>query len=179
MCHDPFFAQKICEEGILKISKPCSACNGFFFALVFSRLERGQDPLVLSLMIVNWLLNQSTSFEPSHTQPTFLTPDTFQVRFFNWTLWQSMEILSPSSSPADNLAITPIGCPKWQSKVWLQSQWLSSLGHALAQLRLIWQQGTNTVSQPTAVVAGSNQLALRKNYYHFCYSDLVWESKRL
>ena len=50
-------------------------CTGFFFALVFLRLERGPDPLLLSLMIVNWLLNPSTSFEP-----TFSTPNTFQVQ---------------------------------------------------------------------------------------------------
>ena len=49
-------------------------CPDFFFALVFSRLERSPDPLVLSLMILNWLLNPYTCFEL-----TFSTPDTFQV----------------------------------------------------------------------------------------------------
>ena len=50
-------------------------CTGLFFALVFLRLEKGQNPLVLSLMIANWLLNPSTRFEP-----TLSTPDTFQVQ---------------------------------------------------------------------------------------------------
>ena len=68
ICRDSFFAQKICVEGILP-------CIGFFFALVFSRLERGPDPLVLSLMIVIWRLNPSTRFEL-----TFSTPDTFQLQ---------------------------------------------------------------------------------------------------
>ena len=48
---------------------PCTHCC---FALVFSRLERGPDPLVLSQMIVNWLLNPTARFEM-----TFSTPDTF------------------------------------------------------------------------------------------------------
>ena len=51
-------------------SMPCSDC---FFALVFSRLERGPEPLVLCPMIVNWLLNPTSRFET-----TFSTPDTFQ-----------------------------------------------------------------------------------------------------
>ena len=49
---------------------PCTDC---FLALVFSRLERGPEPLVLSPMIVNWLLNPTARFET-----TFSTPDTFQ-----------------------------------------------------------------------------------------------------
>ena len=49
---------------------PCADC---FFALVFSRLERCPEPLVLSLMIVDWLLNPTARFET-----TFSTPDTFQ-----------------------------------------------------------------------------------------------------
>ena len=36
---------------------------------------RGLDPLILSPMIVNWLLNPCARFEP-----TFSTPDTFQVQ---------------------------------------------------------------------------------------------------
>ena len=64
MCRDAFFAQMICVEGMLKIS-----C----LALVFSRLERGPEPLVLCPMIVNWLLNPTARFET-----TFSTPDTFQ-----------------------------------------------------------------------------------------------------
>ena len=39
----------------------------------FSRLERGPEPLILSPMIVNWLLNPTARFET-----TFSTPDTFQ-----------------------------------------------------------------------------------------------------
>ena len=75
MCQDPFFAQKICfSEGYIENSMPSVPCTGFFFALFFSRLERGPDPLVLSPMIVNWLLISSAYFEP-----TFSTPDTFQV----------------------------------------------------------------------------------------------------
>ena len=50
-------------------------CTDFSFALVFSRLERGQYLLVLSPMIVNWLLSPYTHFEP-----TFSTSDTFQVQ---------------------------------------------------------------------------------------------------
>ena len=49
---------------------PCTDC---FFALVFSRLERGPEPLVLCPMIVNWLVNPTARFET-----TFSTPDTFQ-----------------------------------------------------------------------------------------------------
>ena len=68
MCRDPFFAQKM--------KLPCLALI-FFFALVFSRLERGPDPLFLtrSPMILNWVLNPHTHFEP-----TFSTSDTFQVQ---------------------------------------------------------------------------------------------------
>ena len=36
-------------------------CTGFYFALIFSRLVRGPDPLVLSPMIVNWFLNETES----------------------------------------------------------------------------------------------------------------------
>ena len=46
-------------------------CAGFFFASVFSRqsrLERGPDPLVLSLIIVNWLLNSSARYEQTFFQ---------------------------------------------------------------------------------------------------------------
>ena len=50
-------------------------CTGFSFALVFLRLEKGLNPLILSLRIVKWLLNPSTCVEQ-----TFLTPDTFQVQ---------------------------------------------------------------------------------------------------
>ena len=71
MCRDAFFAQKICAEGMLKI--PCLALV-FSLLWFFLRLERCQDPLVLSPMIVNWLLDPSTRFEP-----TFSTPDTFQL----------------------------------------------------------------------------------------------------
>ena len=53
-------------------------CTGFVFALVFSRLEKGPNPLVLSPRIVNWVLNPSTHFEP-----TFSTPDTFQVQILS------------------------------------------------------------------------------------------------
>ena len=67
MCRDAFFAQMICVEGMLKIS-----C----LALVFSRLERGPEPLVLCPMIVNWLLNPTAYFET-----TFSSPDTFQEQF--------------------------------------------------------------------------------------------------
>ena len=49
-------------------------CTSFFFALPFSRLEKGPNPLLLSQMIVNWLMNPSTRFEP-----TFSTPETFQL----------------------------------------------------------------------------------------------------
>ena len=51
-----------------------SALHWFFLCFVFSRLGRGPDPLVLSPMIVNWILISSAYFEP-----TFSTPDTFQV----------------------------------------------------------------------------------------------------
>ena len=56
---------------------PCLALV-LVFDLVFSRLEKGPNPLVLSLRIVNWLLNPSTRFEP-----TFSTPDTFQVQILS------------------------------------------------------------------------------------------------
>ena len=51
--------------------------SGFFFALVFLRLEKGhcQNSLVLSQMIANWLLKSSTLFEL-----TFSTLDTYQVQ---------------------------------------------------------------------------------------------------
>ena len=55
-------------------------CTGFLFALVFSRLEKGPNPLVLRPMIVNWLLNPYTRFEP-----TFSNPDTFQVHILTET----------------------------------------------------------------------------------------------
>ena len=42
--------------------------------LWFSRDLRRPDPLVLSLMIANWLLDPHAHFEP-----TFSTPNTFQV----------------------------------------------------------------------------------------------------
>ena len=71
MCCDAHFAQKICSKGILKF--PC--LPGCFFALVFSRVERGPDPLVLSQMIVNWAVNPSACFGT-----TFSTPYTFQVQ---------------------------------------------------------------------------------------------------
>ena len=60
------------RRSVLSVSMLCTDC---FFALVFSRLEKGPNPLVLSLTIVKWLLNPSTRFEP-----TFSTPDTFQVQ---------------------------------------------------------------------------------------------------
>ena len=71
MCRDALFAQKICLKSKLKLS--CLHC---FLALVFARVEtveRGPDPLVLSLMIVNWFLNPIALFGP-----TFSNPDTFQ-----------------------------------------------------------------------------------------------------
>ena len=51
-------------------SIPCTDC---FFTLVFSRLVRGPETLVLRPMIVSWLLNPTARFET-----TFSTPDTFQ-----------------------------------------------------------------------------------------------------
>ena len=55
MCRDTLFAQKICLKGILKI--PCL----HWFFLCFGFLET-LDPLVLSQMIVNWLLNPCARF---------------------------------------------------------------------------------------------------------------------
>ena len=71
MCCDVFLAQKICAEGILKI--PCLAL--VFYLLWFSQ---DQNPLVLNLRIVNWLLNPSTLFEPTSS-----TPNTFQVQILS------------------------------------------------------------------------------------------------
>ena len=78
MCRDAFFAQKICAECILQI--PCLTQVTLVFSLLwFSRdLRKARsclNPSVLSLMIVNWLLNPSARFEP-----TFSTQDTFQVQ---------------------------------------------------------------------------------------------------
>ena len=49
-------------------------CTGCFLAWIFSRLESGPNPLILSPTIVNWLLN------PLKFEPNFSIPDSFQVK---------------------------------------------------------------------------------------------------
>ena len=76
MCREAIFAQR----SVWRVYWKFYTCTGCFFALVFSRVERGPDPLVLSPMIVNWLLNPSARFGAGKFRPTFSTQDTFEVQ---------------------------------------------------------------------------------------------------
>ena len=68
------FSPKDLCEGYIENSVPALVVS----LLWFSRDLRGPNLLILSPLIVNWLLNPCARFEP-----TFSTPDTFQVQILS------------------------------------------------------------------------------------------------
>ena len=82
-------------------------------------------------------------------------------------------------APAGQWQSLPNAIPEDSRRFWLQNQWLSSLGHALAQLGRVGRARSNT---GRFWVGDSHcwqrQARLRKTCYHSCDTDSVHESKK-